>query len=140
MGDDDGLVRVQHLHQRLQFRVAQVLAVAVGGQFYTVRMEDIQGIDRFFHRPLHIRQRQGGAEKEPSGIPGLERGALLVVFAAECRRFGTVAEPGLRCRHRQDGGLDARLVHEGQMLLHVPARDRETLVHFGPMGLDKIQI
>ena len=71
MGDDDGLVRIQHLHQRLQFRVAQVLAVAVGCQFHTVCMEDIQGIDRFLHRPLHIRQRQGGAEKEPSGIPGL---------------------------------------------------------------------
>ena len=140
MGDDDGLARVQHLHQGLQLRIAQVLAVAVAGQFHAVRMQDVQGIDGFFHSPFHIRQRQGGAEKEPPGIPGLERRAFLVVLAAESRRFGGVPEPGLRRRHGQDGGLDARLVHEREVVLHVPSRNRETFIHLGSMGLDEIHI
>ena len=140
MRDYHGLARVQHLHQRLQFRIAQVLAVAVGGQFHAVRMQDVQRIDGFLHRPLHVRQRQGGAEQEPPGVPGLERRTLLVVLAAESRRFRAVPKPGLRRRHRQDGGLDARLVHEREMLLHVPARNRETFVHLGPMGLDEIHV
>ena len=55
MRDNHGLARVQHLHQRLQFRIAQVLAVAVGGQFHTVRMQDVQRIDGFLHRLLHVR-------------------------------------------------------------------------------------
>ena len=140
MCDDDGFALIQHLHQRLQFRIAQVLTIAVGGQFHPVRMQDIQRIDRFFHRPLHVRQRKGGTEKEPSGVPGLKRSAFLVVLAADSRRFGAVPKPGLRCRHRQDGGLDARLVHEGKMIIHVPFRNREPFVHLGPMGLDEIHI
>ncbi len=138
MQDDDGLLRVEVGHQRVQGGVAKVLSVAVGGQFDAVSSQHLQGVACLLQCVRHIGQGQRGAEHKTPRKAGLQRGALFVVFSAHRRRSLRIAEEGLRRGHRQHRSLDAGLAHEGDVLLHVPARGGEPLVHLGAVGLDVV--
>ena len=140
MQDDDGILRVEVCHKGVQGGVAEVLSVAVGGQLDAVGPQHLQGVVRLLQSVRHIRQRQCGAEHKTPREAGLQRGTLLVVLSAHRRRSLRVAEEGLRRGHRQHRSLDAGLVHKGDVLLHVPARDGEPLVHFGVVDLDVVEV
>ncbi len=67
--------------------------------------------------------------------------AFLVLFemgGLEVALVGVFS--GLRRGHRQHRSLDTGLVHEDDVLLHVPARDGEPLVHIGTVGLDVVKV
>ena len=140
MGDHDGLPAVEIGHQRLQLRVSQVLAVAVGGQLHTIGPKHFQGVFCLFQGFFNIRQREGGAEHEPSGIEGFQRSGLLIELAADGGRFHPVAKVRLRRGHGKDGGADAGLVHELKMGIGTPGGNGEALVHLHPVGFHGFQV
>ncbi len=140
MGDNDGLPAVEIGHQGLQLRVSQILAVAVGGKFHTIGPKHFQGISGLFYGFFNIRQREGGAEEEPSGMEGFQRGGFFVEPAADGGRFHPVAKVRLRCGHGKDGGADAGLVHELKMGIGTPGGNGEALVHLHPVGFHGFQV
>ena len=140
MGDDDGFPGVQVSHQRFQLRIAEVLAVTVGGEFDAVRTERFQGIPGLSQCGLNIRQRESGAEEETFRIPGFQGCGFFIECPADGGQFRGIAEERLRGGHGQDGGPDTGLVHELQVGVDVPGRDGESFVHLHPVRFHGFQI
>ena len=80
------------------------------------------------------------------GVDQLQRlhhlgGALLVLLEMGGLEVALVSLfSGLRRGHCQHRSLDAGLVHEGDVLLHVPARDGKAFVQLGTVGLDVVEV
>ena len=77
--------------------------------------------------------RNRGAEKEPSRMFGLELGGRLVQLAHLRGVLRPVAEDRMRRGKRQNGRLNARLVHPLQLRLFAPLRERKAFVHNRPV-------
>ena len=135
--DDDGLAFVQHLHQRVERFVAHILPPAVGRQFDTVGAERIERINSLLDGGFHIGQRQRCAEKELAGVIGFQSGACLVIKANNPSAFVCIAIIRLRRRHRKDCLSDTGIFHKCQMGVYVPFRQRERLLHRGPVSFQK---
>ena len=140
MGDDDGLPPIQIGHQRVQFRVAQILAIAVGCQFDAIGPQYFQGIFRLFQGPVHIRKGECGAEKEPPRMEGFQCGGFFIESSADGGRFNPVTEIRLGRRHGEDCGPDPGFIHESEVIPDAPGRDREPLVHLHSMGFHNFHI
>ena len=140
MQDDNGVLLVEVGHQCVEGGVAEVLPIAVRGQLDAVGSQNLKGVASLLQSMRHIRQGQCGTEKESAGIACLQCSALLVVSAAHRCRGLRIAKEWLRCRHGEHGGLDAGLVHKGDVALRIPAGDREPFVHLGTVGLDVFEV
>ena len=138
--DDDGVLLVEIGHQRVQSRVTEVLSVAVGSQLDAICTQDFQGIASLLQCVWHIGQRQGCTKHETSKIACLQCSALFIVATAHRRRSLCIAKSRLWCGHGQHSGLNASLVHKGDMLFRIPSRNRETFVHLGTVGFDVIEV
>ncbi len=140
MDDDDGVPLVQDFHQRVQFFVAKILPPAVGRQLHAVRSQGVERIDGFADGSVHVGQRQGGAELEPTGIIRFQPGAMLIITACCLLTFFRIVEIRLRGRHRQDGASYASLLHELQMRTDIPRRKGKAFVHRGIVLLQCLHI
>ena len=83
MEDDNGVLLVEVGHQCVESGVAEVLPIAVCGQFDAVGSQHLKGIACLLKSVRHIGQGQCGAEQETAGVACLQCGALLVVSAAQ---------------------------------------------------------
>ena len=140
MQDDDSVFRVEIGHQRVQHGVAEVLAVAVGGQLHAIGPQNLQGVFRFSQGSVHIGQRQGCTKHETVGVTCFQCSTFLVEPATNRSRSLGIAKIRLRSGHGQYRGLDASRVHEGKVFLNIPCRDGKAFVHLGTVGLDIINV
>ena len=138
--DDNGVLLVEVGHECVEGGVAEVLPVAVRGQFDAVGTQHFEGIACLLEGVRHIGQGQCGAEQETAWVACLQRGTLLVVSAAHRCRGLRIAEERLWRGHGEHSGLDAGLVHKGNVSLCIPARDGKTLVHLGTVGLNVVEV
>ena len=136
----DGSALVEHLHERLQGLVAEVLAAAVGGQFHAVGLQRVERVDGLADGGGHVGQRQRRAEQEPSGVFTLRPGRRLVHEAYATGTFSGVAEIRLGRGHCQHGRAYARAVHEGYVACGVPRRQRKRLFKLRPVGFQRPRV
>ena len=140
MRDDDRLPFVQRGHERVQRRVAEVEAPAVGGDLHAIRVKMVQGKCRLLDGPFHIRQGQCGAIQEAPRVLALYGRAAGVELPRGPARLFPVIKIGVRRRHGKQACPDGRLVHEGQMPLHLIGGQRKgfrkgSAVLFKPLHL-----
>ena len=113
---------VEHLEQRIEYRLAEIDAVIAGEQADAVELHDVERVDCLLARAVHIRHRQRRIGAEPLRVFCDVFGRLLVDAPRQRARLGVVAV--MRAGHRQriDAGRDAVLVLEIERHLRRPVR------------------
>src|SRR5665213_200059 len=137
MNEDDDLAAVQFLENRVEERIAEILAAAAREDLDSVGLERVQPVRNLLQTSLDIGKRQGSKEAEALWMIGDEPRKVLIRYARKPSRLRGIPEPDAGRREREHPQLGTGAIHllehprNRPVLQRCDHRGKRTLRHPG---------
>ena len=117
MNKYERIVGVQLRPQWTEGRIAEVSAVVVREEDDAVCVQSVEGVPRFDHGAIDVRERQACEEAEFRGMPALQVGGAGVAGAGEGTSKVVLVRSEVHARRgdAEDGFADREFGHEGEV-------------------------